>query len=255
MHTFPYCGAIWKLKCSHLLNTIVPWNWMLILTATVCDWGHNIRHEDSSISYWHKGVAQPSNPFPPDLPWCLQDALAMRGPCLACLAGLEGRYTTKYIIPYFLDQTPPSNRCCSWIVAASYTYLNFTIATLELLPHSLIRPQLPRSWTVSACLWASVTVCKKAIKSLVKLLTKADGDKQLHIELRTNLFINPRRMRKGYCSWFVYLSVCYHTSCYIPRLRVQFAMSQGSLWRSQIMICVYFSENTLFASFGAICRF
>ena len=44
------------------------------------------------------------------------------------------------------------------------------------------------------------------------------------------LIINPRRMREGYCSWFVCLSVClsvslsvcYHASCYIPRLRVQF---------------------------------
>ena len=73
------------------------------------------------------------------------------------------------------------------------------------------------------------------------------------------LIINPRRMREGYCSWFVCLSVClsvcYHASCYIPRLRVQFAVLQGSLWRSQFMICVDFSENALFASFGVICRF
>ena len=68
-------------------------------------------------------------------------------------------------------------------------------------------------------------------------------------------FINPRRMREGYGSWSVCLSVCYHASCYIPRLRVQFAMLQGSLWRSQFMICVDFSENALFASFGVICRF
>ena len=67
--------------------------------------------------------------------------------------------------------------------------------------------------------------------------------------------INPRRMREGYGSWFVCLSVCYHASCYIPRLRVQFAVLQGSLWRSQFMICVDFSENALFSSFGIICQF
>ena len=37
---------------------------------------------------------------------------------------------------------------------------------------------------------SSATVREKAIKRLiVKLLTKADGEKQLGIELRTNLFI------------------------------------------------------------------
>ena len=42
--------------------------------------------------------------------------------------------------------------------------------------------------------------------------------------------INPRRMREGYGSRSVCvcvcvcLSVCYHTNCYIPRLRVQIAM-------------------------------
>ena len=36
---------------------------------------------------------------------------------------------------------------------------------------------------------SGATVRKKAIKGLVKLLTKADGEKQLGIELRTNLFI------------------------------------------------------------------
>ena len=36
---------------------------------------------------------------------------------------------------------------------------------------------------------SGATVREKAIKSLVKLLMKADGEKQLGIELRTNLFI------------------------------------------------------------------
>ena len=36
---------------------------------------------------------------------------------------------------------------------------------------------------------ASVTVREKAIKRLIKLLAKADSDKQLGIELRTNFFI------------------------------------------------------------------
>ena len=36
---------------------------------------------------------------------------------------------------------------------------------------------------------SGATVREKAIKRLVKLLTKADGEKQLGIELRTNLFI------------------------------------------------------------------
>ena len=58
------------------------------------------------------------------------------------------------------------------------------------------------------------------------------------------MFINPRRMREGYGSWFVCLSVCYHASCYIPRLRVQFAVLQGSLWRSQFMIW-WISSKTL----------
>ena len=60
--------------------------------------------------------------------------------------------------------------------------------------------------------------------------------------------VNPRRTREGYGSC---LSVCYHTSCYIPRLRVQFAVLQGSLWRSQFMICVDFSESALFASLAS----
>ena len=36
---------------------------------------------------------------------------------------------------------------------------------------------------------SDATVCEKTIKRLVKLLTKEDGEKQLDIELRTNLFI------------------------------------------------------------------
>ena len=36
---------------------------------------------------------------------------------------------------------------------------------------------------------SGATIREKAIKGLVKLLTKADGEKQLGIELRTNLFI------------------------------------------------------------------
>ena len=49
--------------------------------------------------------------------------------------------------------------------------------------------------------------------------------------------INPRRMREGYGSRFVCvcvcvcvcLSVCYRTSCYIPRLYVQIEASYSSL--------------------------
>ena len=37
---------------------------------------------------------------------------------------------------------------------------------------------------------SGATVREKAIKRLVKLLTKADGEKELGIELKTNLFIN-----------------------------------------------------------------
>ena len=36
---------------------------------------------------------------------------------------------------------------------------------------------------------SGATVREKAIKRLVKLLTKADDEKQLGIELRTNLFV------------------------------------------------------------------
>ena len=62
------------------------------------------------------------------------------------------------------------------------------------------------------------------------------------------VFINPRRMRKGYGSRSVCVSVCYHASCYIPRLRVQTAVLQGSSRRSKHMICVDLTENVLFQS-------
>ena len=65
--------------------------------------------------------------------------------------------------------------------------------------------------------------------------------------------INPRRMREGYGSRSVRVSVCFHASGYIPHLRVQTAVLQGSLWRSERMICVDFAENILFSSFGVIC--
>ena len=51
----------------------------------------------------------------------------------------------------------------------------------------------------------------------------------------------------------VCLSVCYHNSCYIPYLQIQFVVLKGSLWHSKCIICVDFSENALFASFGVIC--
>ena len=47
-------------------------------------------------------------------------------------------------IPYFLDQTPPLNSRRTQIVAASFTYLSFIVAALELSPHILIRAHLPR---------------------------------------------------------------------------------------------------------------
>ena len=47
-------------------------------------------------------------------------------------------------------------------------------------------------------------------------------------------------------------TVCYHANCYIPRLRVQSVVLQGSLWHSKGMICVDLSENALFTSFGVI---
>ena len=55
-------------------------------------------------------------------------------------------------LPYFLDQTPPSNSRRTQIVAASFTYRSFIVAALELSPHILIRAHLPRLEAVSACL-------------------------------------------------------------------------------------------------------
>ena len=48
-----------------------------------------------------------------------------------------------HYVPYFLDQTPPSNSCHTQIVAVSFTYLNFIVAALELSAHILIRAHLP----------------------------------------------------------------------------------------------------------------
>ena len=47
-------------------------------------------------------------------------------------------------VPYFLDQTTPSNSRRTQIVAASFTYLSLIVAALELSPHVLIRTHLPR---------------------------------------------------------------------------------------------------------------
>ena len=47
-------------------------------------------------------------------------------------------------IPYFLDQTPPSNSRRTQIVAASFPYLSFTFAALELSPHILTRAHLQK---------------------------------------------------------------------------------------------------------------
>ena len=54
------------------------------------------------------------------------------------------------------------------------------------------------------------------------------------------IIINPQRMHEGCGSRFV--CVCHQASCYIPRLRVQSAVSWGSLWRSNRMYCVDFAE-------------
>ena len=62
----------------------------------------------------------------------------------------EQRYEHTYVhptyfsVPYFLDQTPPSNSHHTQIVAASFPYLSFIVATLELLPHILIRAHLQK---------------------------------------------------------------------------------------------------------------
>ena len=80
------------------------------------------------------------------------------------------------------------------------------------------------------------------------------------LELAFN-FINPRRMREGYGSVFVCvcvcvcvcLSVCYHASCFIPRLYVENTVPLSFLWRSQDVHCVDFVEIALFTSSGDIC--
>ena len=59
-------------------------------------------------------------------------------------------------------------------------------------------------------------------------------------------------MREGFGSCFLCVSVCYHARCYIPCLRVQTAVLQGSLWRSKRIVCVDFAEKALFSSFGVI---
>ena len=84
------------------------------------------------------------------------------------------------MIPYFLDQTPPSNSRRTQIVAASFTYRSFIVAALELSPHILIRAHLPRLEAVSACVPCilPLTVGERYIKRLVKLLTKEDSDKR-----------------------------------------------------------------------------
>ena len=48
--------------------------------------------------------------------------------------------------------------------------------------------------------------------------------------------------------------VCYHASCYIPRLYIEHKVPLGFLWRFQhnIMYCVDVTENALFKSSGDI---
>jgi hypothetical protein len=58
--------------------------------------------------------------------------------------------------------------------------------------------------------------------------------------------------RKGYGSRSVCLSVTTLTATYIPRLRVESAVLQGSLQRSKRMYCVDFTEKASFGSFGVI---
>ena len=43
--------------------------------------------------------------------------------------------------------------------------------------------------------------------------------------------INPRRMREGYYNRSVCLSVCYHTSCYVPYLCIESKVTLGFSWR------------------------
>ena len=51
----------------------------------------------------------------------------------------------------------------------------------------------------------------------------------------------------------VCVCVCYHTSCYIPHLRVENKVPLGFLWWFQDNHCVAFVENALFRSSGNIC--
>ena len=62
------------------------------------------------------------------------------------------------------------------------------------------------------------------------------------------LVINPQRA----CArvTVVILRVCYHTSCYIPRLYVEIKVALSILCH---MHCVNFTENALFRSSGDIC--
>ena len=60
---------------------------------------------------------------------------------------------------------------------------------------------------------------------------------------RSHPLVNPR----------LGVSVCYHPSCYIPRLCVENTVPLTFLWRSQDIYCVDFVENTLFKSSGDIC--
>ena len=55
--------------------------------------------------------------------------------CTPSLHSLHSPSGTQ--LPYFLDQTPPSNSRRTQIVAASFPYLSFTVAALKLPPHIL----------------------------------------------------------------------------------------------------------------------
>ena len=47
-------------------------------------------------------------------------------------------------VPYFLDQTSPSNSRFTQIVGASFPYLSFIVAALELSPYILTRAHLQK---------------------------------------------------------------------------------------------------------------
>ena len=66
--------------------------------------------------------------------------------------------------------------------------------------------------------------------------------------------INPWHMYEGYGSRFVsvYLSVCYHDSCYINHLYVEKKVPLNFLWCSQDIYCVDSVDITLFKSSGNI---